>query len=138
MNKLSGLMLAEGAGGELLRTDRVDLGSGATSRIEFVKLGGGIAGTDRVVAGTEGARSSLVGFETGLTDRSLAGVLAANPLGTFLEYPRVMRVYSASIPSLSYEIRMGRLLLEYFAVMCFRIVSAWLMMALKSLTTIPM
>jgi hypothetical protein len=138
MNKLSGLTLAEGAGGEFLRTGRVSLGSGATSRVEFVTLGGGMAGTDWVVVRTEGARSSLLGLETGLTDRSLAGVLAVDPLGTLLECPRVMRVYSASIPSLSYETCRGRLPREYLAVMCVRIVSAWLMMARKSLTTMPM
>jgi hypothetical protein len=113
-------------------------GSGAASRIEAVTLGGGIAGTDWVVAGMEGALSLLLGLEAGLTDRSLAGVLAVDSLGTLLECPRVIRVYSASIPLLSYEICMGRLPREYLAVICVRMVSAWLMIARKSLTTMPM
>jgi hypothetical protein len=131
-------MLAEGAGGLFLSVGRVTLGSRAASRIEVVMLGGGIAGTDWVVTGIKGARSLLLVFETGLTDRSLAGVLAVDSLGTLLECPRVIRVYSASIPLLSYEICMGRLPREYLAVICVRMVSAWLMIARKSLTTMPM
>jgi hypothetical protein len=131
-------MLAEGAGGVFLSVGRVILGSGAASRIEVVAFGGGIAGTDWVVARIEGVRSSLLGLETGLTDRSLAGVLVVDSLGTLLECPRVMRVYSASIPLLSYEICIGRLPREYLAAICVRMVSAWLMIARKSLTTMPM
>jgi len=131
-------MLADGAGVVFLSVGRVTLGSGAASRIEVVMLGGSIAGTDWVVAGIEGAWSVLFGLETGPTDRSLAGVLAVDSLGTLLECPRVMRVYSASIPLLSYEICMGRLPREYLAVICVRMVSAWLMIARKSLTTMPM
>lgn len=130
-------MLAEGASGVLLGVGRATLGSGAASRSEVVTLGGGIAGTDWAVSGTEGALSLLLGPETGLTDRSLAGVLAVGSLGTLLECPRVMRVYSASIPLLSYEICIGRLPREYLAVICVRIVSAWLMIARKSLMTMP-
>jgi hypothetical protein len=83
-----------------------------------------MADTGSVVARTEGVQSSLLGLKTGLTDRSLAGVLAVDPLGTLLECPRVMRVYSASIPSLLYESCRGRLPREYLAMMRVRIVSA--------------
>jgi hypothetical protein len=109
MNKLSGLMLAEGAGGEFPRAGRVTLCSADASRIEVVTFGGGIVGTDWVVAGMEGARSLLLCLETGLTDIYLAGVLAVDPFATLPECPRVMRVYSASTPSFSYEICIGRL-----------------------------
>jgi hypothetical protein len=131
-------MLAEGAGGDFLRGGSVASDSGSVSRLAVVTLGGGIAGTDWVFAGMEGAPSLLLALETGLTDRSLAGVLAVDPLGTLLKCPRVIRVYSASIPSRAYENCIGRLPREYLAVMCVRIVSAWLMMARKSLTTMPM
>jgi hypothetical protein len=130
-------MLAEGAGGLFLSVGRVTFGSGAASRIEVVTLGGGIAGTGWVVGGIEGALLLVLGFEAGLTDRFLAGVLAVDSLGTLLECPRVMRVYSASIPLLSYEICIGRLPREYLAVICVRMVSAWLMIARKSLTKMP-
>jgi len=101
MNKLSGLMLAEGAGGDLLEAGPATLGSGASLRIEFARLGGGIAGTDGVVASAEGAPSSLADLEIDLTDGSWAGVLAFDPCGTLPECPRVIIVYSASTPPLS-------------------------------------
>ena len=120
-------MLAEGAGVALFIGGCVTLDSGAASLTDVMMLGGGIGGmvcTDWVVAGTEGARLALLGLETGLTDKSLAGVLVVDPFGTLLACPRVMRVYSASSPSLSYDICIGRLPREYLAVTFVRIVSA--------------
>ena len=123
-------MLAEGAGAALFLGACVILDPGDASLIDVMTLGGGIGGIggmvckDWVVAGMEGARSSLLGLETGLTDKSLAGVLVADPFGTLLVCPRVMRVYSASSPSLSYDICIGRLPREYLAVTFVLIASA--------------
>ena len=119
-------MLAEGAGGEFLigglvtlcssPASRIEVAADGGSRIEVVTIGGFIGGADCVVAGMESTWSSLLALETGLTDRSRAGVLDVDPDGTPPKCPRVMRVYSASIPSLSYAICIGRLPREYFAV----------------------
>ena len=65
---LSGLILAEGAGGELLigsltaldsvSASRIGVAVVGDSRIDLLRLGGGIGGADCVVAGMEGPRSS--------------------------------------------------------------------------------
>ena len=100
-------MLAEGAGAESLELDLVKSGCDVSrSRNEVLAAGGGILvsteAIERVFAGTVAeAGAGLPGApETGRVDRSLAGVLAFEALGTFV-VPLVMRVNSASSPLLS-------------------------------------
>ena len=109
MKRLSGLRLAEGAGGEFLELDLENDRCAVGSRKEVLGGGGAMSEAGCVVAATDCSRLAVRAMMTGFTDKSLAGVADLDPVGTLAEVALVMSVNSAERPSESYEICIGRL-----------------------------
>lgn len=109
MNKLSGLRLAEGAGTESPEVVFESKAGAEGCRNDVLGAGGGMSEAGCVVAATEGSRVGGARCDTGLTDRSRAGVAGREPVGILPVVDLVIKVNSARSPLALYEICIGRL-----------------------------